>query len=272
MLDSDGMTIQDRFVPTFTGSRQEQRYIGEALNEFWEDQLITDVLYRVQGGKEANVYCLEAHPSTGREYIAAKVFRPRMFRAMRNDAYYKQGRGIMDGEGKLVLDGRSLRALRKRTGYGKALDTAAWVMHEYQALVELFEAGADVPKPVASGPNCILMEFIGDDMGPAPILSSISLEADEAKTVFDRLMDNVETMLQCYRVHGDLSAYNVLYRSGDVKVIDLPQAVDAHRHPDAFMVFRRDIDRLCKYFRKQGVETDPAGIAHDLWEDWIGWA
>lgn len=269
-ISADGVRVDDPFEPTFTGSRQERKYIRESLGEFYEDRLFTDVLYRVQGGKEANVYCLKANPKLGRKLIAAKVFRPRMFRAMRNDSFYKIGRGIMDGEGKRVFDSRSMRALARGTAYGKRLDTFSWVMHEFRLLEELHEAGADVPKPIATAANAILMEFIGDEDGPAPILSSIALDPAEASPLFDRILRSVEAMLDCYRVHGDLSAYNVMYRGGDPVIIDFPQAIDAHRHPNAFMVFARDIDRLCRYFARQGVETDPVGLAHEMWADQVG--
>ena len=53
---------------------------------FYEDKWFTDVLYRVKAGKEATVYCCQAGPAVGHELIAAKVYRPRMFRAMRNDS------------------------------------------------------------------------------------------------------------------------------------------------------------------------------------------
>ena len=32
----------------------------------------------------------------------------------------------------------------------------------------------------------------------------------------------------------------------------------------------RDIDRLCRYFNRQGLDLDPIGLAHELWEVWIG--
>jgi len=270
MSSPDGLFTLPEFEPSFTGGRQETAFLKAALEDFWEDQLITDVVFRVKGGKEANVYACRAHPVTGERLLAAKVFRPRRFRAMKNDSLYKQGRTLMDEEGKFRFDSRALRALRKKTRYGKALDTAAWVMAEYSALVELHEAGADVPKPIASAPHAILMEFVGDEDGAAPILQSLSLHPSEAQVVFDRLIENVVIMLRCFRVHADLSAYNVLYQEGELRVIDLPQVVDALRHPTAFELFARDIDRLCRYFERQGLELAPAKIAFDLWEEWIG--
>ncbi|MHC4473665.1 MAG: RIO1 family regulatory kinase/ATPase domain-containing protein, partial [Planctomycetota bacterium] len=192
-----------------------------------------------------------------------------MFRAMRNDHTYKLGRGMIDATGKRVLDARSRRALVKKTRFGKRLDTASWVHHEYRALADLHAAGADVPRPIACEENAILMEFVGDVEAAAPILHSVTLDPAEARQLFDRLIENVETMLSGYRIHADLSAYNVLYWEGEIRIIDFPQAVDALRHPDAFTLFARDLDRLCGYFARQGVETDPTGLALDLWSRWI---
>ena len=260
---------EDEFDPTFTGGRQEREWIRSALSAFYEDRWFTDVLYRVKGGKEATVYCCRGHPVSEVDLIAAKVFRPRMFRAMKNDALYKQGRGILDQDAKRVLDRRSLLALKKKTAYGKQLDAASWCRHEYEALTQLYEAGADVPKPLAYAPNAILMEFVGDDVQAAPILQSIRLERDEAEALFERLVENVEILLSCYVVHGDLSAYNVLYQDGDAWIIDLPQTIDALQHPRAYELFARDVDRLCRYFVRQGVEVDAVGLALELWQRWI---
>lgn len=273
MSTTEGTTFDlpfEEFDPTFTGSLQERQWIKSSLEEFWEDCLLTDVLYRVKGGKEATVYCCRAHEATGLTHLAAKVLRPRKFRAMRNYSAYLEGRGVLNLEGKLEFDGRSARALRKMTRFGKKLHTGSWVMHEYTALKELHAAGADVPRPLAVSGNAILMELVGDAEYPAPILHSVRLEPEEVRPLFDRLVRNLEILLAGFRVHGDLSAYNVLYWEGDVTLIDFPQVVDAINHPEAFSIFLRDVTRLCDYFRRQGLDVDPVEIAHDLWSDWVG--
>ena len=61
---------QSTFRPTFTGSRYEREWILHYLGSFYDDKLLTDVLRRVKGGKEANVYCCEAHPDTGLDLLA----------------------------------------------------------------------------------------------------------------------------------------------------------------------------------------------------------
>ena len=254
------------FEPTFTGTRQERKWIHKSLLGFYRERWLSDVLYRVKPGKEATVYCCRAGPETGLGLLAAKVFRPRMFRAMRNDALYKTGRHRMDEEGKMGYDRRSLKALEKKSKYGRWLDTASWVTHEFRALVELYEAGADVPQPLASSDNAILMEYVGDEDSAAPILQQVALDHGEARVLLERLVQNVEILLSCFRVHADLSAYNVLYWDGDVRIIDFPQTIDAMRHPQAFELFQRDVDRLCRYFVRQGVDCSPVDLAWELWE------
>jgi RIO kinase 1 len=113
------------------------------------------------------------------------------------------------------------------------------------------------------------MEYVGDEVRGAPVLQTLSLEPEEARGLFVRLVRSVEILLRCFRVHADLSAYNVLYWEGDVWLIDLPQCVDAMRHPEAFSLFRRDIDRLCGYFGRQGLEVDATDLAIRLWSEWI---
>ena len=269
MADISGSTAteisSEDFNPTFHSSRYEREWILNWLGEFYDDLLITDVLSKVKGGKEATVYCCAAHPSTGLELIAAKVYRPRIFRNLRNDARYRQGRKILDSSGQELLDERLLRAVGKKTEVGREVMHTSWIEHEYQTLQTLYAAGADVPRPVARGNNTILMEYLGEPSAPAPALNEVRLEADEARPMFKRLVRNVEIMLACNKVHGDLSAYNVLYWEGEVKLIDFPQAVDPRGNRDAYDIFQRDVLRLCQYFARHGVRSQPRVIAGEMW-------
>ena len=101
------------------------------------------------------------------------------------------------------------------------------------------------------------------------MLSRVRLEPGEAQPLFERLVHNVELMLACGWVHADLSAYNVLYWHGKATVIDLPQAVDVYRNRSAFFLLHRDIDRLCRYFSRYGVEAAPFALANNLWERYV---
>jgi RIO kinase 1 len=258
--------VEAVFNPTFVSSKHEREWIFGYLGAFYDDKQITDVLARVKGGKEANVYCCAAHPATGLDLIAAKIYRPRMFRQLRNDARYRQGRSYLDERGKEVRDGKLLTAIAKKTSTGQEVIHNSWLEHEFQTLKRLYAAGADVPRPVSRGNNTILMEYRGDAELPAPALQSIRLEPDEVQPLFERLMRNIELMLAQQRIHGDLSAFNVLYWDGDIRLIDFPQAVSPADNPEAFELLERDIRRVCQYFERYGLRADAAHIARDLWE------
>ena len=53
----------------------ERMWTCESLAEFHKAGWITDVLYRVKGGKEAMVFCCVEGLDAGRNLIAAKVYR-----------------------------------------------------------------------------------------------------------------------------------------------------------------------------------------------------
>jgi RIO kinase 1 len=166
----------------------EQRWITSALGGFYEDWVITDVLRLVKGGKEAAVYCCAAHKSTGLDLIAAKIYFPRMFRSLKNDAPYREGRIALSDEGKVIRDRRSRLAMQKKTWYGLGLHIGSWIEHEYQTLCLLYDMGIDVSEPLGQRGNAILMGYIGDELVPAPILQRVSLRQDEAQVLFERVM------------------------------------------------------------------------------------
>jgi RIO kinase 1 len=258
--------VTQHFAPTYHGKLHEQFWILNYLEEFYHAQLITDVLGKGKGGKEANVYCCAAHPSTGMHLIAAKLYRPRMMRNLRNDARYRQGRDIRDESGKVTRRSREIRAITNNTRFGQVLRHISWLETEFQALKTLSAAGADVPQPLARGDNVILMEFAGEKGLPAPTLTETTLSRAEAKRVFGRMVENLEIMLAHHCVHADLSAYNVLYWDGEFKIIDFPQAVDPRRNPDASDLFTRDVTRICQYFQRYGLGNDPLALAGEMWE------
>ena len=63
-------------------------------------------------------------------------------------------------------------------------------------------------------------------------------------------------MLEVDVVHGDLSAFNVLWWRERPVIIDLSQAVDAVTHPAARDLLARDVERTASYFERMGVTID----------------
>jgi RIO kinase 1 len=262
------------FVPSYAAAldplHHERQWVINSVAPFYQDNIITDVTRLVKGGKEANVYGCDAHPATGLELIAAKLYRPRMLRHLKNDAIYKAGRQLRSEDGKQLKGRRVKLALRKKTRFGKRVDIMWWIGNEYSTQSQLYEAGAAVPKPIAHSGTTILMAYIGDATTPAPTLNEINLSPTEARSLFQRVMKNVALMLENHYVHGDLSAYNILYWQGDITIIDFPQMVEARTNPYAYELLRRDILRVCEYFGRFGVDSDPERLALDLWQPYMG--
>jgi len=280
---------QESFNFSYQASRHERVWIMESLGEFYENQWIADVLRLLKGGKEATVYQCAAQPADAAHhtiaaqhaavqsvekervrdhigaFIAAKVYRPRQFRNLKKDHLYREGRANLDANGNAIIDHGMLNAMHKKSQYGLELLHTSWIEYEYQTLQVLHAAGADVPEAYIADNNAILMEYIGGEEMPAPTLNTVQLDPQEARSLFDRLLRNIEIMLAHDRVHGDLSAYNILYWKGDIHLIDFPQVVSPKENRNAFRIFERDVRRVCEYFIHQGVACSPARLAADLW-------
>jgi RIO kinase 1 len=259
--------LEGGFKISYQPALFEEGWLQGALKPFFDLTFITDVTARVKGGKEASVYRCVAHESVDVPILAAKVYRPRMFRNLRKDHQYREGREIIGEDGKSIKgnDMRVMRAVNKGSSFGQQLRHTSWLSYEYSTLKTLYELGADVPKVYSIGENAILMTFCGDELQTAPTLSSVSLDHDEAHSLFDQVMHNVELMLKHHVVHGDLSAFNILYWQGDITLIDFPQAVDPLVNRNARTIFQRDVERVCEYFQKYGVRSDGRKLAKQLW-------
>jgi RIO kinase 1 len=253
----------------FNVSRHEREWILTYLSGFYDDHLIEDVLKPVKGGKEATVYCCLATPETGAEYLAAKLYRPRVFRNLRNDSLYRIGRDLANDQGKMAMKRREALALSKGSRFGQELRHGSWLSNEVETLKLLHAAGADVPRVYGQNDNAILMDYFGEPDWAAPVLQNVTLERREARALFDRTMGNVELMLEHNRVHGDLSAHNILYWEGEISIIDFPQAVDPVVNPYAQEIFQRDVTRVCQYFARYGIQSNPIALATSLWSRYV---
>ncbi len=254
------------FKFTYKAARFEEWWLLDSLGDFYEHKWIADVLSRVKGGKEASVYlCRLSDAVDGAQYAAAKVYRPRSLRNLKNDQQYREGRMDLNEEGNGLFKEADAHAMEKRTAYGEELRHTSWIAHEFVTLQTLHAAGADVPKAYAMAKNAILMGYVGAVGISAPALSEISIDQLEARTLFERVLHNIDILLAHERIHGDLSAYNILYWEGDITLIDFPQVVSPTGNRNAYSIFERDITRVCEYFSKMGVVTHPKKLAADLW-------
>lgn len=231
------------------------------LDSFIGDGSITEVLYVVRSGKEATVYCCRGAAELGGGLVAAKVYRPLERRNFHNDAIYQPGHDA-------ALSRRDKLALHKKTRHGRDVQYGIWIHAEFQNLRTLFEAGADVPQVFAHSSGAILMEYFGDEDAAAPMLNRATLPREAADQLLRGIIDNATIWLRNNLVHGDLSAYNLLYWDGRLVAIDFPQAVDPRFNPNAKALLVRDLENVCAHFTKYGIRADANRIANALWANY----
>ena len=235
---------------------EEPKHTGP-LASFFVEELIVGEPVVVKSGKEATVYCCEAHPSVGRRWLAGKVYRPRQQRSFKKDGIYQQGR--------TTFDARLDRAIASHSKKGLETQFRQWIDFEYATLRKLHAAGADVPQPYGSAESALLIEYFGEIGMSAPQLAFVTLQPHEVRSLYEQMLMNLAIFLDCDRVHGDLSSYNILYWEGRLQIIDLPQAVDPLDNPDAFDLFARDVENVCTYFADYGIRHNPHELAVFLW-------
>ncbi len=199
------------------------------LSEVREDAikfgLATDIAYQMNAGKEASIYLAfhKDHP------IILKAYR------LWNTSQASKKKGFF--------------------APGKMQVLAA---KEYDLLLACFKAGMNVPTPIGRVGNYLTQRFIGDGMEPAPQLRTIDLEAPEV--VLDEILDNYLIMYRDVNyVHGDLSAYNLLWWKNKPWFIDMPQACQVGPWADmkhVVFLLRRDIANVLTYFKKYGIKRD----------------
>ena len=214
--------------------------IVEGLAHLVEEGVIDAVHARLMSGKEATVYVVERGGSIG----AAKVYRARDDRTFKNVASYVEGRNQ-------TRNSRDRRAMQKKTGYGRSLMEAGWQDMEFAALRAAFDAGVRVPEPFFLYENVLFMELIVDERGaPAPRLADFSFTPEEATRLHLEIFLEVKKLLATGRIHGDLSAYNVLMAVGGPTIIDMPQVVEVAGNNNARQILRRDLRNVTEHLAR----------------------
>lgn len=220
-------------------------YIEQLIANSAIDELITVI----KSGKEASVFL----GLCKNNYVAVKVYTDLRLRSFRRDEVYRQGRYIGSQ--------RIEKAIDQGSNFGVDAHQIIWVQEEYQNLKVLHKSGVPVPRPVAVSGLAIVMEFVGSNEGePAPRISDISMERNEAEDAFSQSVVILEQIYGLDRVHGDYSTFNLLWHSGMAVAIDFPQMINVDNNPNYKALLRRDIASLCKSFKRFGINPDEEGI------------
>ena len=129
----------------------------------------------------------------------------------------------------------------------------------------LFGHRVSVPKAIAVNGISLIMEFIGDENeNPAPRISDLKMEQEEAQEAFRQSVQNLKLIVRSGRVHGDYSTFNILWHKEKAIVIDFPQVMEFKNNPNAKVFLERDVRSLCKSFRKQSVIADEVKVLGEV--------
>lgn len=262
--------------PDDTGTGEEPAWstwdVAEHGPEPTPDWVVTDLaaldtdLGVLKSGKEADVHVLRREVPGGRACVlAAKRYRPPEHRMFARDGAYTEGRRVRES--------RQMRAMARRTTFGRELMAGQWAAAEFAALGRLWTAGAAVPYPVQLHGTELLMEFIGDDGVAAPRLAATRPAPAALADLFEQLRASMLTMARHGWAHGDLSAYNLLVHHDRLVLIDLPQVLDVVANPNGQDFLHRDCVNVCTWFAARGLggaAADPEELFGQLVAEAVG--
>jgi len=187
----------------------------------------------VRSGKESRVYW-----GLGKRNkpVAIKIF-------LTTSAEFKKGRMMyIKGDERFKSTRTDTRSL-----------VNLWALKEFRNLQQAEQAGVRVPSPLKVEGNVLLMEFVGRNGIPAPLLRETPLNHPAA--VYDRIAGAVRRLYQRAKlIHGDLSEYNIMLVNLRPVIFDFAQAVPPE-HPMARTFLERDLIRLNTYFSRIGVKV-----------------
>jgi len=236
-------------------SDPNSKFANSDLNTLSKMGFLDDLISGIKTGKEASVFL--GKNSEG--FVAVKIYTDLRVRSFKRDASYREGR--------FIGDSRIEKAIEQGSQKGLDAHQILWVQEEFRQMKHLYEHGVKVPKAIAVNGISLVMEFIGDENGnPAPRISDLKMEKDEAEEAFRQSVQNLKLIVKSSRVHGDYSAFNILWHNEKAVIIDFPQVIEFKNNPNADAFLERDVHSLCKSFMRQGVKADEEKILREVRE------
>jgi len=135
-----------------------------------------------------------------------------------------------------------------------------WCKREFKNLKIAFNSGVWCPEPIAFFENVLVMSFIGEEGKPAPRLIDLVLSEEDAKIVYEEVIENLKKLIKAKLIHSDLSPYNILLKERPY-FIDFSQAV-TFSHPLAKDFLERDLKNINSHFQRIGID-----VKEDILED-----
>ncbi|OTF79828.1 RIO kinase 1-like protein [Euroglyphus maynei] len=192
----------------------------------------------ISTGKEANVYHATSSNDNGNDK-AVKIYKTSILVFKDRDKY-------VSGE------------FRFRHGYCRHNPrkmVRTWAEKEMRNLYRIHQTGIRCPKPYILRSHVLVMDFIGQNGIPAPLLKDAPLNENKSRELYlDCILMMRKLFNEAHLVHADLSEFNLLYNDGQIYMIDVSQSVE-HDHPHALDFLRKDCTNINDFFHRKGVLT-----------------
>ena len=236
-------------------SDPNSKFANSGLNALSKMGFLDELIAGIKTGKEASVFL--GKNSDG--FVAVKMYTDLRVRSFRHDESYREGR--------FIGDSRIEKAIEQGSQKGLNAHQILWVQEEFRQMKHLYVHGVKVPQAIAVNGISLVMEFIGDDYGnPAPRISDLKMDKDEAHEAFRQSVQNLKLIVKSGRVHSDYSTFNILWQNEKAVVIDFPQVMEFKNNPNAAAFLERDVHSLCKSFMKKGVKADEVKVLREVRE------
>ncbi len=195
-----------------------------------DDGYIKELGGVISTGKEANVFYAVDRTNSP---LAVKIYRV-------NTTEFRHLWKYIEGDPRVRIKKRSRRSLIYQ-----------WARREFKNLETAVKHGVSVPFPITHRKNIVVMEYIGDERGPAPLLKEVLPK--DVEEFRELLLDSLSRLYyDAGIIHADLSEYNVLVWEDKPFLIDMGQAT-TWEHPLAYEFFYRDMNQLVKMLKRLGV-------------------
>ena len=204
-------------------------------------QIIDQITGTIASGKESGVF-LALLGSKGikmvKEFELSSVIAVKIFRT--STLNFKRIIDYISGD---------IRFQKKSKSTRKIINL--WADKEYKNLLRCYQAGINVPQPILVKNNILLMEFLGENGTPSPLLKDYPKAF--TREMLELILIQMERLvLNAHLIHADLSAYNMIIHHNKPYFIDMSQSV-LTSHPRALEFLHRDVENILYTFSSQGI-------------------
>lgn len=151
---------------------------------------------------------------------------------------------------KFHREGRtSFKHVRRVRDHLKDGSRCAWIhagrraaRYEFGIMTSLYP-NVSIPRPVALSRHAVVMELIYGAQ-----LNQVNLSNPEV--CLEMILEEVKAAYSLGIIHADLSEYNVIVASEEIRIIDWPQAIKID-HPNASELLKRDLSNILRFFSRK---------------------